>query len=205
MAFTLATIATLVFMIGVLVVVPAVMGILGFVPGARLAVRIGGFLLVLALMVGGLAALYRYGPSRERAKWRWITPGAVLAIVVTLIVSGLFSWYVANFGSYNATYGSLGALFGFMTWLWITATILIVGAELNAETEHQTCRDSTSGPPRPMGARGAVMADTVGESYGVETGAPSRPALASRSLPVLGRLTALAGLLWLERRRRGKP
>jgi membrane protein len=204
LAFTLATIAALLLMLGLVVVLPVVMEILGFVPGAQLAVRVGGFLLFVAAMIAGLAALYRYGPSRERAKWRWITPGATLAIVVTLIVSGLFSWYVANFGSYNATYGSLGALFGFMTWLWIAATILIVGAELNAETEHQTRRDSTTGPPRPMGSRGAMMADTVGESRGSsdeEAGATARPAGERRGPRALG-IGALAALLWLERRRR---
>ena len=92
-------------------------------------------------------------------------PGAVLAMAVILVTSGLFTWYVASFGSYDATYGSLGAIFGFMTWLWIAAIIVIVGAELNSEIEHQTERDTTTGRPRPMGERGAVMADTIGAAY----------------------------------------
>ena len=74
----------------------------------------------------------------------------------------LFSWYVANFGNYNETYGSLGAVIGFMTWMWLSTTVVLVGAELNAEIEHQTVQDTTEGPERPLGARGARMADTVG-------------------------------------------
>jgi membrane protein len=76
----------------------------------------------------------------------------------------LFSWYVSNFGSYNETYGSLGAAIGFMTWMWLSTTIVLVGAELNAEIEHQTAKDTTSGPSEPLGQRGAEMADTVGEA-----------------------------------------
>jgi membrane protein len=111
----------------------------------------------------GISVLYRYGPSRERAKWRWVTWGSAIATVVWIIASVLFSWYLTNFADYNATYGSLGAVIGFMMWTWISVTILIVGAELNAEIEHQTARDSTTGPDKPMGARGATMADTIGK------------------------------------------
>ena len=89
------------------------------------------------------------------------------------MTSGLFTWYVASFGSYDATYGSLGAIFGFMTWLWIAAIIVIVGAELNSEIEHQTERDTTTGRPRPMGERGAVMADTIGDAYGAPLPTPA--------------------------------
>jgi membrane protein len=76
----------------------------------------------------------------------------------------LFSWYVANFGSYNETYGSLGAVIGFMTWIWISTMVVLLGAELNAEIEHQTAKDTTEGAHQPMGARGATMADTLGEA-----------------------------------------
>jgi membrane protein len=110
-----------------------------------------------------IAVLYRYGPSRARAKWRWITWGSAFAAAGWIGFSLLFSWYAANFGSYNKTYGSLGAVVGFMTWIWISTIVVIIGAELDAEVEHQTCRDSTVGPPKPMGTRGATMADTVGE------------------------------------------
>jgi membrane protein len=86
----------------------------------------------------------------------------VLAAILWLGASALFSWYVANFGSYNKTYGSLGAIIGFMTWMWISIIVVLVGAKLNAEMEHQTVRESTAGQPKPLGARGARMADTVG-------------------------------------------
>ena len=108
--------------------------------------------------------VYRYGPSRAQPRWRWITPGGLLAAVLWLAASLLFSWYVSSFANFNKTYGSLGAVVGFMTWLWYSTIIVLVGAELNAEIEHQTTVDTTVGGPRPPGARGAAMADTVGEA-----------------------------------------
>src|SRR4029077_3294773 len=94
--------------------------------------------------------------------WRWITWGSVAATILWLGASALFSWYAANFGKFNETYGSLGGAIGFMTWLWISAIVILFGAELDAEMEHQTARDTTTGSPKPIGARGAKMADTVG-------------------------------------------
>jgi len=79
-----------------------------------------------------------------------------------MVASFLFSWYLSSFANYNATYGSLGAAVGVMVWLWISTTVMLLGAELNSEIEHQTARDSTVGVEKPLGARGAVMADTVG-------------------------------------------
>jgi membrane protein len=106
--------------------------------------------------------LYRFGPSRRRAKWRWLTVGSVVAAALWLAGSSLFSWYLGNFGNYNATYGALGAVVGLMMWMWVSTIAVLVGAELNSEIEHQTARDSTVGPPKPIGVRGAIMADTVG-------------------------------------------
>jgi membrane protein len=118
--------------------------------------------LLFALTVAGLAVLYRYGPDRQEAKWRWVTWGSAVAAVLWVAASLLFSWYVQNFGSYNRTYGSLGAVAGFMTWIWLSITIFLLGAELNAELEHQTERDTTTSGGKPLGGRGAVMADSVG-------------------------------------------
>jgi membrane protein len=109
-----------------------------------------------------LALIYRFGPSRAAPKWRWITWGSALAAALWLAASALFSFYAANFGNFNETYGSLGAVIGFMTWLWISAIVVLLGAELDAEMEHQTARDSTTGTPKPLGNRGARMADSVG-------------------------------------------
>jgi len=118
--------------------------------------------LMFVLIIIALAVLYRYGPSRRIAKWRWISVGSVFAGLAWLAGSSLFSWYLGNFANYNATYGALGAVAGLMMWMWVSTIIVLVGAELNSEIEHQTSRDSTIGPEKPLGARGAVMADTVG-------------------------------------------
>jgi membrane protein len=204
LAFTLATIAAVLVLIGLAVVLPPILEFVGLGLLAQWGARIGGIVLVVLLMMVGLAALYRWGPSRESARWRWITPGAVLAILVILAASALFSWYLASFASYNTTYGSLGAVFGFMTWLWITAIIVIVGAELNSEIEHQTRHDTTTGAPLPMGERGATMADTLGPAYGErdhEDGREPRPARPEREPMALARLAALAALVWMRRRR----
>jgi len=117
---------------------------------------------VLLVLLAGLSVLYRFGPSREHARWRWVGVGSLVAGLLWLIASLLFSWYVASFGTYNETYGSLGAVIGFMTWIWISSTIVLLGGEINAELEHQTGRDTTTGAPLPMGHRRARMADTVG-------------------------------------------
>ncbi|GEP07802.1 YihY/virulence factor BrkB family protein [Methylobacterium oxalidis] len=117
---------------------------------------------LLAAVLFGLALLYRYGPSRDAPRWRWVTWGSAIAAVLWLAASLGFSWYVSNFGKYNETYGSLGAAIGFMTWIWISTIIVLVGAEINAEMEHQTSRDTTVGHPQPLGTRQARMADTVG-------------------------------------------
>jgi membrane protein len=117
---------------------------------------------MFVLMIVALAVLYRYGPSRRRAKWRWLSVGSVLAALLWLAVSSLFSWYLGNFADYNATYGALGAVVGLMMWMWLSTIVVLVGAELNAEIEHQTAQDSTVGVSKPLGTRGAVMADTVG-------------------------------------------
>ena len=109
---------------------------------------------LLVIVCAWLAMVYRYGPSRRDAKWRWVTWGSVAAAVLWLGASMLFSWYVANFDSYNKTYGSLGAGIGFMVWIWLSVVIVLLGAELNAEMEHQTARDSTDGPQAAGPARG---------------------------------------------------
>jgi membrane protein len=127
------------------------------------AVVVKGLSWIAAALVVSLvtAAVYRYGPSRDDAKWRWLTPGAIAATLLWLVATLGFGVYVSNFGSYNATYGSLGAVVVLLMWLYLSAYVLLLGAELNAELEHQTVRDTTKGPDRPMGERGAVMADTV--------------------------------------------
>ncbi|MBB3456449.1 YihY family inner membrane protein [Rhizobium sp. BK313] len=114
------------------------------------------------VVVAAVTCVYRFGPSREPAQFRWMTWGAVLTAVAWFAMSLGFSFYLDNFANYNATYGTLGALMGFLVWTWLSIAILIVGGELNAELEHQTAMDTTTGAPLPMGARGAYVADTLG-------------------------------------------
>jgi membrane protein len=108
--------------------------------------------------------LYRYGPSRATAKWRWVTPGSLVALAIWLGGSALFSYYVSNFGKYDKVYGSVGIIVILLTWFLLSAYAVILGAEVNAELERQTVKDSTTGGPRPVGRRGAFAADTVGET-----------------------------------------
>ena len=161
--FTFAGIVGAMLMIAAAVLVPAVLAFIGLGESFEWLLRIGSYVLLALVLVLGLAALYRFGPSRQQAKWRWVSPGAALATVIILVVSLLFSWYAANFGNYDATYGSLGGLIALLTWMWISVTAVIIGAELNSEGERQTRRDSTAGPDSPLGYRDAVAADTVGE------------------------------------------
>jgi len=132
----------------------------------ELVIRWARWPALFAAVALALACLYRFGPSREAPRWRWLTWGSVVATLLWVAASALFSWYAANFGTFNETYGSLGAAIGFMTWLWISAIVILLGGELNAEMEHQTARDTTIGASKPMGVRGAKMADTVGAPEG---------------------------------------
>jgi membrane protein len=162
LTFTLLAILFVLVAIGAMVVVPIVLNFLGLGDATEMLVKIARWPAMFIVVTLALAILYRYGPSREKAQWRWITWGSVVAAIAWLIVSLLFSWYAENFGSYNKTYGSLGAIIAFMFWIWLSIIVVLIGGELNAETEHQTVRDTTIGGPKPMGERGATMADTVG-------------------------------------------
>jgi membrane protein len=162
LAFTLAGFAAFLVAIASIVVLPLILSPIGFDNVAETLTRVARWPVLLILLLIGLAVLYRYGPDRRAARWQWVTVGSAFAAMTWIIASFLFSWYLASFANYNATYGSLGAAVGVMIWLWISTTVMLLGAELNAEIEHQTARDSTIGAEKPLGARGAVMADTVG-------------------------------------------
>jgi membrane protein len=107
------------------------------------------------------ATLYRFGPAREDARWRWITPGSIFTAITWLLLTVLFGIWVTTVSDYSRTYGSLGAVVGLLTWLYLSAYVFILGAELNSEIEHQTAKDSTTGKPLPLGERGAWAADNV--------------------------------------------
>lgn len=159
----------LVFTAGAILFVVASIGLIAVLPTALAFIDTSGTLatavlwlrwpLIMCIAIVALAVVYRWGPSRTPARFRWITPGAVVAILLWLAGSIGFSYYVENFASYNKTYGSLGAVVILLFWFYLTAYCICLGAELNAELEHQTRRDSTTGNDQPFGSRGAFVAD----------------------------------------------
>jgi membrane protein len=145
------------------IVIPAVLSFLGVGGFLAWLISIARWVVLAGAVILALAVLYRLGPSRRGARWVWLSWGATLAAVSWLLASILFSVYVSNFANYNATYGSFGAVVILLFWFYITAYVIILGAELNAELEHQTAQDTTVGDDRPMGERGAYFADRVAE------------------------------------------
>lgn len=150
----------------------AVAYIQSFLPPAGAAAvaagKVAGYA-ALAFVAAAIAAiLYRFGPSREDARWKWITPGSLFTALTWLLLTTLFGLWVTAVSDYSRTYGSLGAVVGLLTWLYLSAYVFVVGAELNSEIEHQTAKDSTTGPERPMGERGAWAADNVAIDDGVQ-------------------------------------
>ena len=161
LAMTLAGILGAVFGIAILVFVPVLVNYLGFTWHVKGLLQAASFLVLILFVLLSLSLLYRFGPCRRSARWTWVTPGSLLATLLWLIASALFSFYVAHLASYDATYGPIGAVVGVMMWFWVSAYVVLLGAELNAELELQTAEDSTEGGPRPMGDRGAFVADHV--------------------------------------------
>lgn len=166
LAFTLGGLLIALLAIGAMIVLPIALDYLGLGAATAWILTLGRWPLLLIAISFAIALIYRYGPSRSKPQWQWISWGSAFAAIGWLVVSILFSWYAQNFGNYNKTYGSLGAAIGFMTWIWLSTIVILIGAELNAEMEHQTARDTTTGAPKPLGARGARMADTVGAERG---------------------------------------
>ena len=181
--FTLGAVLFMVIATATVVALPAVLLLLGYT--GRDPMWMLRWPLLLAMVIAALAVLYRYGPSRALARWQWVSWGSVVAALLWIFVSMAFSWYVANFSHYDRTYGSLGAVIGFMTWIWLTIITVLFGAELNAEIEHQTAVDSTTGVPQPMGRRHAKMADSLGktsERMAAETPEPQTPPMSGDKL-----------------------
>jgi membrane protein len=158
---TLGAIVFVTVAFALVAVVPAVMNVLGLPPGVRILVQVVRWAGLVLAVTTAFAVLYRLAPARDAAKFRWVSLGAGLATLIWLVGSVGFSLYVDNFGSYGKTYGSLAGVVVLLLWLWITSLAVLFGAEVNAETEQQTARDSTRGRPHPMGERHAVKADTL--------------------------------------------
>jgi membrane protein len=162
LALTIGAIVGGMIGIGFIAGVPALIGMLHLPPTMRWLALVLEWPVLIVLMMLALAVLYRFAPDRDAPQWRWISPGAVTATLVWLVASVLFTVYVSHFGSYDATYGSLGAIIVLLTWLYLSAYVVLLGAEINAEAERQTRKDTTAGAPQPMGARRARAADTLG-------------------------------------------
>ena len=162
LAFTIGAIVALLLMVGAVVAFPLALDHLGIAPESQLIAALARWPLLLVILLAALAILYRFAPSRDAPRWQWLSIGAMAAAMLWIAGSALLSWYLSKFANYNATYGSLGAAIGLMMWMWMSAIVIMFGAELNSEVERQTLHDTTTGRPKPLGSRDAVSADTVG-------------------------------------------
>jgi membrane protein len=149
-----------------IVYVPILFAYAGYSDAFEMTVRVARWPLLALIVLTLLALLYRYGPCRRSAKWRWVTAGSVFATLLWLLASAGFSFYVSHFANYDRIYGSLGAVVVLLFWLYLSFYIVLLGAEINAELELQTAKDTTSGAPQPMGERGAFVADHVAGGAG---------------------------------------
>jgi membrane protein len=166
------TVGALLLALVALVAVALVSGLQRFFPaasyGSVLAGKAAGYLFVTLFGAAVAATLYRFGPSRTMARWKWISPGSIFAAITLLILTVAFGYYVARFTNYDRTYGSLGTVVALLSWMYLSAYAFIFGAELNSEIEHQTAHDSTVGRPKPLGRRGAWAADNVASDAKVQ-------------------------------------
>jgi membrane protein len=164
LAFTTGGIVALLLMVSAVVALPLALDHVGLAPESQFIVSLARWPLLLVILVIALGLLYRFGPSRQPACREWLSVGTLAAALLWIAGSSLLSWYLSNFANYDATYGSLGAAIGLMMWMWMSTIIVLCGAELNSEIEHQTTLDTTIGRAKPPGRRGAVMADTPGSA-----------------------------------------
>jgi membrane protein len=162
--FTVGAVVAFLVMLVLGVAVPLVIQVLPLGPAAAAAILAFRWVLLWLFTVAALAVVYRYAPDRETAQWRWVTLGSALAATLWLLGSVLFELYVQNFSSYGITYGALGGVIVLTMWFYLGGFAVVLGAEVNAEMEHQTAVDTTDGPPEPMGQRGAYVADTLGRT-----------------------------------------
>jgi membrane protein len=161
LGLTLGAIVFILLTFGLVAVVPAVLDALPLGVFGTVLAQVVRWVLLLAVMAGSLAVLYRIAPDRDAPKLRWVSLGSIVVTLVWAAVSLLFSFYVNNFGSYDKTYGTVAGVIVLMLWLYLTCYLILLGAEINSEAEHQTAVDTTEGEPQPMGQRDAMMADSL--------------------------------------------
>jgi membrane protein len=166
LAFTIGAVIGFLAVVLLGVAVPLALSLMPLGSATEMILLVLRWVLLFAVAVLGLAVVYRFAPDRTPAQWRWLTPGSLIAATLWLIGSVLFAVYVRYWGSYGETYGALGGVVVLLMWFYLSAYIIVLGAEINAETERQTKRDSTTGQSKPLGARGAYSADTVGPTAG---------------------------------------
>ena len=166
MALTLYAIIAGIVVVALGVIAPIVIEVLPLGSWANSVLDVLRWVVLWSFAVITLGVVYRFAPDREHARWRWVTWGSAFAATLWLVASLLFTMYVANFGKYTETYGALGGVVILLLWFWLSGVVAIVGAEINAEMEHQTARDTTTGPYQPLGRRDAYVADTVGAASG---------------------------------------
>ena len=167
LVLTLGLILSLIAIVVIAVILPVALEFLTALgPVVTTLIAVLRWAVIFAIVVAMLAALYRFAPNREDAQWKWTTPGALVATALWLVGSIAFALYVRNFASYQETFGTLAGVVVLLMWLWLSALIILLGAEFDSEMEAQTRKDTTTGPDEPMGSRGAVKADTLGEAKG---------------------------------------
>ncbi|HYC04442.1 MAG TPA: YihY/virulence factor BrkB family protein [Azospirillaceae bacterium] len=161
LVLTLGFIMLMIISIGVVIAIPAALNFIGIGETLEWVVRIARWPLLAIALTAALAVIFRYGPCRAKPQWKWVSWGAGAAVLLWMLASVGFSIYISNFADYNKTYGSLGAGVIMLLWLYIGAYAILLGAELDSEMERQTAKDTTDGPGKPLGERGAFVADTV--------------------------------------------
>ncbi len=166
LALTIVLIVGLLIAFATMIAVPAIIAILNLGPILTFSINAALWAGLVALTMLGLSVLYRFAPSRSSPEWKWASVGAFAGCVAWIIASVGFAFYVSNFGSYNESFGTLAGVVVLLMWFWISAFIVLLGAELNGELEAQTRVDTTVGPDKPMGQRGAVKADNLGAAAG---------------------------------------
>jgi membrane protein len=160
--FTVCAVIAFLLMLALAVAVPLalhLMGLNGWMQGAAAVIR---WILLWCFAAFTFALIYRFAPAREQPRWRWLTVGSVFAATLWLAGTLAFSFYVGTFGNYQRSYGALSSVVVLLMWFLLSSFAVVLGAEVNAESERQTRRDSTTGSAQPMGRRGAFAADTLG-------------------------------------------
>jgi membrane protein len=161
LGLTLGAIVFVLITFGLIAVVPIVLDSLPLGIVGTILAQVLRWVLLLGVMAGALSVLYRVAPDRDAPKFRWVSLGSIVVTVIWAVISLLFSLYVDNFGSYDKTYGAIAGVIVLMLWFQLTCFLVLLGAEINSETEHQTAHDTTEGEPQPMGQRDATMADEL--------------------------------------------